>query len=131
MQTYHGSCHCGAVTFEVDGDLSKLGDCNCSLCAKKGSVHYAVPKDRFRLLSGADTLKGYQFNKKIATHFFCPNCGIHTYSHPRTAPDKFNVNVRCLNDFDLQTDDYELSHFDGQNWETAFKARQHAAHSSS
>ena len=124
MQTYHGSCHCGAVTFEIDADLSKLGDCNCSMCRKKGSVHRSVAEACFRLLTGADSLRVYQFNKKIAKHFFCQTCGIHTYSHPRTAPKMFNVNVRCLDDFDLQTAHYELSHFDGQNWEEAFKARQ-------
>ncbi len=124
MQTYHGSCHCGAVRFEVDADLSKLGECNCSICTKKGSVHHSVPADRFRLLSGAENLRLYQFNKKIAQHFFCETCGIHTYSHPRTAPENFNVNVRCLDDFDLAEAGYELSHFDGQNWEDAFEAMQ-------
>ena len=124
MRTYHGSCHCGAVTFEVDADLSKLGECNCSICRKKGSVHHRVPEDRFRLLTGADVLRKYQFNKKIATHFFCPNCGIHTFSHPRTAPEMFNVNIRCLDDFDLWTQDYAMSRFDGRNWEEAFKAQQ-------
>ena len=124
MQTYHGSCHCGAVTFEVDADLSKLGDCNCSICRKKGSVHRSVGEACFRLLTGADSLSVYQFNKKIAKHFFCQTCGVHTYSHPRTAPEMFNVNVRCLDDFDLQTAEFEFSHFDGQNWEEAFEARQ-------
>ncbi len=124
MQTYHGSCHCGAVTFEVDADLSKIGDCNCSICRKKGSLHHSVERECFRLLTRADNLRVYQFNKLVAKHFFCRTCGIHTYSHPRTAPEKFNVNVRCLDDFDLQTATYELSHFDGRNWEQAFKARQ-------
>ena len=124
MRTFHGSCHCGAVTFEVDADLSKIGDCNCSICRKKGSLHHSVEQECFRLLTGADNLRVYQFNKLIAKHFFCRTCGIHTYSHPRTAPKKFNVNLRCLDDFDLQTATYELSHFDGRNWEQAFKARQ-------
>lgn len=124
MQTYHGSCHCGAVTYEVDADLSQLGDCNCSMCRKKGSVHHNVPEERFRLLTGEDSLRAYQFNKKIATHYFCRNCGIHTFSHPRVEPEKFNVNIRTLDDFDLATANYEMRHFDGQNWEKAFRARQ-------
>ena len=124
MQTYHGSCHCGAVTFEVDADLSRLGDCNCSICTKKGSVHHRVPENRFRLLSGTEALKAYQFNKKIASHFFCQNCGIHTYSHPRTAPEMFNVNVRCLDNFDLRGAEFRRGTFDGQNWEAAFEAMQ-------
>ena len=124
MQVYHGSCHCGAVTFEVDADLSRLGDCNCSSCTKKGSVHHRVPENRFRLLSGAEALKAYQFNKKIASHFFCQNCGIHTYSHPRTAPEMFNVNVRCLDNFDLRGAEFRMGTFDGQNWEAAFEVMQ-------
>jgi len=126
VRTYHGSCHCGAVTFEVDGDLSKLGDCSCSICRKKGSVHYVVPPDRFRLTSGEESLRVYRFNTRIAEHFFCGTCGIHTFSHPRTAPDKVNVNVRCLDDFDLAEADFETWHFDGRNWEEAFAAMQAA-----
>ena len=124
MVPYLGSCHCGAVTFEVDADLSRLGDCNCSICTKKGSVHHRVPENRFRLLSGAEALKAYQFNKKIASHFFCQNCGIHTYSHPRTAPEMFNVNVRCLDNFDLRGAEFRMGTFDGQNWEAAFEVMQ-------
>ena len=63
MRTYHGSCHCGAVTFEVDTDLADLDECNCSICAKKGAVHHNVPPERFRLLSGEENLRRYQFNK--------------------------------------------------------------------
>ena len=124
MATYHGSCHCGAVKFEVEGDLSVLGTCNCSMCTKKGALHYAVPPERFRLLEGEDDLKLYQFNKKIAEHYFCGHCGIQTFSHPRTAPGKFNVNVRCLDDFDVNTAEFEISNFDGKNWEEAFAKRQ-------
>ena len=124
MQTYAGSCHCGAVKYEVTADLSKIGDCNCSLCRKKGSLHHSVPPEQFKLISGKDDLKRYQFNNKIASHFFCQHCGIHTFSHPRTAPGKFNVNVRTLDDFDLESADFELLSFDGQNWEAAFEALQ-------
>jgi hypothetical protein len=67
-------------------------------------------------------LQRYQFNKKIAQHFFCKTCGIQPYSHPRTAPDKFNINLRCLDDFDVAAAEYELEHFDGRDWEAAFAA---------
>ena len=124
MQTYSGSCHCGAVKFEVEADLSRLGNCTCSMCSKKGSLHHSVPPERFKLISGEGALSCYQFNKKIASHFFCQHCGIHTFSHPRTAPDKFNVNIRTLDDFDALAENYELQTFDGKNWELAFEARQ-------
>jgi hypothetical protein len=124
MRKYTGSCHCGAVTFSVEADLSRIGDCNCSICRKKGSLHHTVPPERFNLISGADALQRYQFNHKIASHFFCRHCGIHTFSHPRTAPDMVNVNVRTLDDFDLDGADYERTRFDGRDWEAAFEARR-------
>ena len=124
MRTYSGSCHCGAVKFKVDADLSSIGNCNCSICRKKGALHHTVPPEQFKLVSGEDALQRYQFNHKIASHFFCRHCGIHTFSHPRTAPEKVNFNVRTLDDFDLDGANYERTSFDGQNWETAFEARQ-------
>ena len=123
-RTYHGSCHCGAVKFEVEGDLSILGVCNCSICTKKGAFHHTVPPERFKLLEGEDDLKLYQFNKKIAEHYFCSHCGIQTFSHPRTAPKNYNVNIRCLDDFDVNTAEFEVRHFDGRNWEQAFAKHQ-------
>lgn len=124
MRTYSGSCHCGAVKFEVEADLSRLGNCTCSMCRKKGSLHRSVPPEQFKLIAGEDALKRYRFNKKIASHFFCRHCGIHTFSHPRTAPNNVNVNIRALDDFDVLSEEYELRTFDGKNWETAFEARQ-------
>ena len=123
MQTYRGSCHCGAVKYEVDADLSRLDRCNCSICTKKGGLFTRVPSDRFRLLHGKDELTLYQFNTKIAEHYFCKHCGIHPFGHPRSAPELTLVNVRCLDDFDLDTETYEINFFDGRNWEAAFAAR--------
>lgn len=127
MRTYHGSCHCGAVKIEVDADLSRLVRCNCSICTKKGGLFTAVPEERFRLLQGADNLTLYQFNTKVSEHRFCKTCGIHPFGHPRSAPEKFLINVRCLDDFDLETETYEIEIFDGRNWEAAFAA--HKPHS--
>ncbi len=62
MRTYHGSCHCGAVKFEVDAEISQLDRCNCSICTKKGGVFIRVPRDRFRLLQGKDDLTLYRFS---------------------------------------------------------------------
>jgi hypothetical protein len=120
MNTYRGSCHCGAVTFEADLDPAQAGSCNCSICTKKGAVHQRVTQDRFRLLSGQDDLQLYQFNKKIARHQFCSHCGIHTFANPRSAPDQVVINLRCLDEFDdfAQT---PLNLIDGRNWEQHFK----------
>ncbi len=118
--TYHGSCHCGAVRFEIDADLSRLTACNCSICTKKGSVHVRVQPQHFRLIAGEGALREYQFNTRRARHLFCATCGIHPFSHPRAAPEQYAVNVRCLDDFDL-ADATGVRAFDGRNWEDAVK----------
>ena len=127
MKTYHGSCHCGAVKFEVDAELSYVERCTCSICSKKGALFVRVPPDHFRQTQGEDDLTLYQFNTELAKHLFCKRCGIHTFGHPRSAPELFLINVRCLDDFDLETEQYEVKLFDGRNWEASFKARQEAA----
>jgi hypothetical protein len=124
MRTYHGSCHCGAVRFEVEADLSRLGRCTCSICRKKGILFVRATPERFRLLLGADDLVLYQFNKKIAKHYFCRHCGIHPFGHPRAAPELYLVNVNCLDDFDVNEAEYEVGIFDGRDWEAAFEAMQ-------
>ncbi len=86
-----------------------------------------VPPERFRQLQGEDDLTLYQFNTKIAKHYFCKHCGIYTFGHPRALPDIVFINVRCFDDFDLETEEYEVKVFDGQNWEAAFKARQESS----
>jgi len=123
MKTYSGTCHCGAVRFSIEADLSQLTRCNCSVCTKEGNLSAYVPKERFRLLAGQEALTLYQFNKKIAKHFFCRHCGIRTFRNPRSYPDNYVVNVRCLDDFDLETAKYEVVLFDGRNWEAAQEAR--------
>jgi hypothetical protein len=85
-----------------------------------------VPQDRFWLLQGAEHLALYQFNTKTAKHHFCRHCGIHPFRNPRSKPDAFAVNVRCLDDFDLEAAKYEVTLFDGRNWEAAQEARLRA-----
>jgi hypothetical protein len=115
-----GGCHCGAVAFEVlASDEVELVDCNCSMCAKTGFLHLIVPKERFRLLSGADKLTTYEFNTKTAKHLFCSVCGVKSFYVPRSHPDGYSVNFRCLNAADFH--DVRIAPFDGAHWE------QHAA----
>ena len=95
-QTYDGGCHCGRVRFRVTANLSRVTECNCSVCAKKGFLHLIVPPEQFELLSGKDALTTYRFNTGTARHTFCATCGIHPFYVPRSDPDKIDVNVRCL-----------------------------------
>lgn len=85
------------------------------MCSKKGYLHLIVPRDDFELLSGADALSTYAFNTGVAQHHFCKTCGIHSFYVPRSHPDGFSVNARCLDDVDLAR--FETEPFDGKNWE--------------
>ncbi|MBC7983029.1 MAG: GFA family protein [Candidatus Obscuribacterales bacterium] len=121
--TYSGGCHCGSVRFRVTGDLTRVTDCNCSMCTKKGFVHLIVPRSQFELLSGEDNLTTYTFNTGVAKHTFCKTCGIHSFYTPRSDPDKVDVNVRCLDDIDLTN--INPMRFDGKNWEAAYAEKKH------
>ncbi len=116
---YQGGCHCGAVAFEVEGELSEVIECNCSICTRKAYLHWIVPPQSFRLLSGAHDLVTYTFNSGVARHFFCARCGVAPYYVPRSNPDKIDVNVRCLEEVDLSA--LSVRQFDGRNWERAMR----------
>ena len=117
MNTYQGGCHCGAVRFEISADLANITECNCSICTRKGAIHHRVHD--FKLLTGQDALKLYQFGERIAKHWFCTHCGIHSFTNPRAAPDKVTVNLRCLDDFHRLRPRMIIKEFDGANWEKA------------
>jgi hypothetical protein len=100
MQTYRGSCHCQRVQFEIRSTLDPSKRCNCSLCRRRGAVMTRVPAESFKLLSGEDSLGLYQFNTRVAKHYFCKVCGIYTFHRPRVAPELYGVNVGCLEGVD-------------------------------
>jgi hypothetical protein len=95
--THTGGCHCGAVAFEVEAPAKIVAsDCNCSICRMSGYLHLIVPRSRFHLLQGADALTEYKFNTGTARHLFCGRCGVKSFYVPRSNPDGYSVNVRCL-----------------------------------
>ena len=102
METRKGSCHCGAVKFEVDlaHGLEALRRCNCSLCRRKGAIMAGVPLDRLRVTAGADMLTLYQWNTMTAKHYFCKRCGIYTHHQRRSNPNEYGFNVACLEGVD-------------------------------
>ena len=108
-----GGCHCGAVRYRVRARHRNAVECNCSICAKKGFLHFLVDEDDFELLRGADELTTYTFGTHTAKHHFCSRCGIHSFYRPRSHPDKIDVNVRCLDG--VGPADFEMSEFDGQH----------------
>lgn len=115
MQKYTGGCHCGAVRYEIEVDLSQTMACNCSHCEKKGLVLSFVPAERFTLLSGEEMLTEYRFNKKVIAHLFCKACGVQSFSRGSDSSGKKTVaiNVRCLDDIDLSS--LHPKAFDGKN----------------
>jgi len=97
LGTHRGGCHCGAVAFEVDAPARLVvSECNCSICRMTGFLHLIVPRTRFRLLRCADALGDYRFNTGTAQHLFCRRCGVKSFYVPRSNPDGYSVNLRCL-----------------------------------
>ena len=113
--SHKGSCHCGAVAFEVEGEPASALSCNCSMCSRKGSLLWFVPREKLRVLAGEDHLATYRFNKHVIAHRFCPTCGIHPFGEG-TDP-KGNrmaaINIRCLEDIDLAA--IPVTHYDGRS----------------
>jgi hypothetical protein len=119
MVKHTGGCHCGKVRFEVDAPAEfEITDCNCSMCSRTGYQHLMVPQARFRLLSDAADLVTYQFNTKTAKHLFCRHCGIKSFYVPRSHPDGYSINVRCLDEGTFHITG--VRKIDGKNWEKTF-----------
>ena len=113
---HKGGCHCGAVAFEVRAPNEvELVDCNCSMCFKTGYLHLIVSKKDFKLLRGEDAISTYTFNTGAAKHMFCSVCGIKSFYVPRSHPNDYSVNFRCLDAGEF-TQVYTTD-FDGQHWE--------------
>ena len=103
LVTHRGGCHCGAVAFEVEAPARvTVSDCNCSLCRMSGFLHLIVPRARFRLLRGEGELTEYRFNTGVARHLFCRRCGVKSFYVPRSNPDGYSVNLRCLDPATLE-----------------------------
>lgn len=117
MTLHSGSCHCGAIRFEYLQPSSAAFQCNCSICHRRGAIWQGCEDAHFRLLEGQQALVGYRFGTHTAQHFFCRHCGVAPFSHPRLAPQHWVVNLRCVDDIDLDT--LQIGRFDGQQWELA------------
>ncbi len=106
MTQYMGGCQCGAVRYKVALDLDKeVITCNCSRCGRLGSMLAFAPASDFELLSGADATTEYLFNRNVIHHLFCSTCGIESFARgkrPSDGADVVAVNVRCLDDLDLE-----------------------------
>ena len=121
MITHLGGCHCGRVRFEVDAPAElPIDECNCSMCSRFGYQHLIVPAERFRLVRGRDALTTYTFNTGTAQHYFCATCGVKSFYVPRSHPDGFSVNARCIDSPTITG--MKISYVDGRNWEKHYPA---------
>ena len=112
---YKGSCHCGNMRFEVEGELTEVVWCNCSICSRKGALLWSVPRDHLRLLGAGQGIGRYTFNNHVIAHRFCRTCGMHPYAEDVASKDERTayVNVRCLEGIDPAS--FPVIEFDGRS----------------
>ena len=108
--TYKGGCHCGRIAFEVEGNLEQVMDCNCSICAKRGYLHWFVQPDKLTLRTPESELATYTFKSGKLKHHFCSDCGCAPFI---LGPDGALVNVRCLEGVELAG--LKVTQFDGRS----------------
>jgi hypothetical protein len=115
MTRYTGSCHCGAIAFEVEGEIDGALACNCSICSRKGSLLWMVPRTALKLKTPESAVSTYTFNRHVIKHRFCATCGIHIYGEADDAQGNPSaaINVRCVDGLDL--DALPVRHFDGRS----------------
>jgi hypothetical protein len=119
-KTHRGSCHCGAVTFEVELDATTGGRCNCSICTKLGVTGSIVKPAAFTQRTGTDAVGIYEWGYKVSRRHFCRQCGVHCFAYGHLAElggDYVSINLNCLDDIDVG--EVKLSYWDGRhnNWE--------------
>lgn len=113
---HKANCHCGVVKLEFEAPRSvEMLLCNCSICDMTGYKHINVPHENVSFISGKDQLSTYRFGSHIAKHFFCQRCGIKPLYQPRSHPDHYSINYRCVVGETLSISN--IVEFDGQNWE--------------
>lgn len=113
---HRGSCHCGAIRFSVEADISEAFDCNCSICKRKGHLLHMVPSSKVKIENPSAPISTYTFNKHVILHHFCPKCGVATFGQGKdpSGGDVYAINVRCLEDFDLAP--LTVRHVDGRSF---------------
>src|SRR5512132_738058 len=120
-----GSCHCGAVRFEVEADAGAGSQCNCSICTKLALLGGIVKPEAFALVSGSESLSEYTWASKTGTRFFCKHCGVHCFGRGHLemlGGDYVSVNFNSLDDIDPR--DTVVVHWDGRhdNWQAGPRA---------
>lgn len=107
---WNGCCHCGAVRFRVETEVKETTSCDCSLCSRRSATMIQVHETGMTILAGEDNLGLYQWNTRVARHYFCRTCGIYPFHRKRAAPDSYGVNVACLDGFDRTAVPHRIAH---------------------
>lgn len=124
LLSHTGGCHCGAVRFTVQAPAAiDVLDCNCSICRMTGFLHLIVPAPQFHITAGEAQLTEYRFGTATARHFFCKVCGVKPFYVPRSNPDGWDVNARCLDAGTVTT--MQVSLFDDTQREASTAAIAH------
>lgn len=112
---YRGSCHCGTIAFEVEGELDVAVACNCSICTRKGSLMWFVPREHLHVMTPEASMVTYTFNRHVVNHRFCPTCGIHPFGEgvDRDGRAMAAINIRCLDGLKLES--VPVRRFDGRS----------------
>lgn len=112
---YKGSCHCGKVAYEVEGELTGAVACNCSICARKATLLWFVPRDAMKLLTPETELTTYTFNKHVIQHRFCKTCGVQSFGEGTDPAGNriAAINIRCIENLDLAA--VPVHNYDGRS----------------
>jgi hypothetical protein len=112
---YTGSCHCGRVAFDIEGEITGALRCNCSICQRKGTLLWFVPREQMQLKTPEDAASTYTFNHHVIQHRFCPVCGIHVYGEGVDPKGQrmAALNIRCIEG--LALDSIPVQDFDGRS----------------
>ena len=118
MKTYSGNCHCGNVSFSFDHDeaITSGVRCNCSICVRIGAImsDFLIAPEKLTInLKEKDTLGLYEFDNKVAHHYFCNICGIYPFNQTFRAPDQYRVNLGCIDELDHEN--LEVGTIDGKS----------------
>ncbi|NNJ95619.1 MAG: GFA family protein [Gammaproteobacteria bacterium] len=116
MKTYRGTCHCGAISFAFEHEEIKSGlRCNCSICRRKGAImsNFTIQPDKFDIEAKGGVLGLYQFDTKIAKHYFCKTCGIYPFHETMRKPGHYRVNLGCIDEIDTNAISVDI--FDGKS----------------
>tara|TARA_B100000482_G_C12534237_1_gene269698 strand:- start:550 stop:915 length:366 start_codon:yes stop_codon:yes gene_type:complete len=119
MKDYTGGCHCGAIRFSFQSDdTAEIWKCNCLICSMSDYDHLFIKHSLFKIITGEKYLKEYVFGTKSAKHFFCKICGIKSFYQPRSHPDAYSINLKCV---DSPPEVCKIVKFDGKNFEESIK----------